>query len=122
MLPPEPFVLDARQALLDAQALFAGSAVPRGFFAVSWYGTATSDERGSFGIVDPVMGLADCVGEVVEVTYSSLFVRQGQKTVRVYVIGSEQNLGTDLSITRRCYLELERLALDPINASVGIVQ
>jgi hypothetical protein len=121
MLPPEPLVLDGRQCLLDAQVLYAGSAVPRGFYAVSWYGSATSDERGSFGIVDPMMGLADCVGEIVEVTYSSLLVRQGSQTVRVYVIGSEQNLGTDLSITRRCYLELERLALDPITASVGIV-
>jgi hypothetical protein len=121
MLPPEPLVLDGRQCLLDAQVLYAGSSVPRGFYSVSWYGSATSDERGSFGIVDPMMGLADCVGEIVEVTYSSLLVRQGSQTVRVYVIGSEQNLGTDLSITRRCYLELERLALDPITASVGIV-
>jgi hypothetical protein len=121
MLPPEPLVLDGRQCLLDAQALYSGSAVPRGFYTVSWYGSATSDERGSFGIVDPMMGLADCVGEIVEVTYSSPLVRQGSQTVRVYVIGSEQNLGTDLSITRRCYLELERLALDPITASVGIV-
>lgn len=121
MLPPEPLVLDGRQCLLDAQALYTGSAIPRGFYSVSWYGSATSDERGSFGIVDPMMGLADCVGEIVEVTYTAQ-LGQGQRTVRVYVIGSEQNLGADLSITRRCYLELERLALDPISASVAIVQ
>jgi hypothetical protein len=32
-----------------------------------------------------------------------------------------QNFGTDLGITRRCYMELERLAIEPISASVGIV-
>jgi hypothetical protein len=120
MLPPEPLVLNGRQCLLDAQALYSGSAVPRGFYTVSWYGSATSDERGSFGIVDPMMGLADCVGDIVEVAYTPL-LSQGSQTVRVYVIASQQNLGTDLSITRRCYLELERLALDPITASVAIV-
>lgn len=114
MLPPEELVLDGRQDFLDAQAAFPGDSVPLGFFSVSWYGSTVSDERGSFGVVDPAMALADAVGEVVEVTYN-------KRKVRVYVIGSQQNLGTDLGITRRSYLALELLAIDPISATIGVV-
>lgn len=114
MLPPEPIVLNGRQAFLDAQAAFAGTSTPLGFFTVSWYGTAVSDERGSFGVVDPDMGLANAVGEVVEIDYNG-------EAVRVYVIGSQEGLGTDLGITRRCYLALELLAVEPITVTIGAV-
>jgi hypothetical protein len=114
MLGPEPLVLAARQCFLDAQAEFAGVVVPLGFFTVSWYGTLVSDEHGSFGIVDPAMGLANSVGDVVEVGY-------GGDTVSVYVIGSQDGLGTDLGITRRSYLAICPLAVEPITATVGTV-
>lgn len=123
MLGPEPLVLDGRQAYLDAQASFPGLALPRGFFAISWYGTSISDERGSFGVVDPMGPLADVVGDVVEVVYYPGLLRsQGTRTVRVYVIGSQLGLGTPIGITRRSYLALESLAIEPITASVGVVQ
>lgn len=114
MLPPEESVLDGRQAFLDAQEAFPGDSVALGFYSVSWYGSSVSDERGSFGIVDPAMALADAVGEIIEVTYS-------KRKVRVYVIGSQGNLGTDLGITRRAYLALGLLAVDPISAQIGVV-
>lgn len=114
MLPPETLVLDGRQAFLDAQAAFAGPTTSLGFFSVSWYGSAVSDERGSFGIVDPAMGLADAVGEIVEVSYNS-------RNVYVYVIASQDGLGTDLGITRRSYMALELLAIEPITATVGVL-
>lgn len=114
MLPPEPSVLDGRQGFLDAQAAFAGPATSLGFFTVSWYGSAVSDERGSFGVVDPAMDLADAVGEIVAVSYHD-------RIVYVYVIGSQDGLGTDLGITRRSYLALELLAIEPITATVGVV-
>ena len=114
MLGPEPLVLAGRQAFPDAQQDFLGVVAPLGFFAVSWYGTAVSDERGSFGVVDPAMGLAANVGDVVEVGY-------GGRTVRVYVIGSQAGLGTDLGITRRCYLAVALLVVEPITATVGTV-
>jgi hypothetical protein len=120
MLNPEPLVLEGRQCLLDAQASYSGSAVPRGFYTIGWYATAISDERGSFAVVDPQMGLADCVGEILELAYRPL-LSQSTLTVLVYVIGSVQNFGTDLGITRRCYLELEKLAVEPIIANVGVV-
>lgn len=123
MLGPEPLVLDGRQAFLDAQDRYLGVAVPRGFFTVSWYGTSVSDERGSFGIVDPMRALADLVGDVVEIVYYPGMLRsQGTRSVRVYVIGSQQSLGTDLGITRRSYLALENLAIEPLTASVGVVE
>lgn len=122
MLGPEPLVLDARKALLDAQTAFVGTAPSRGFFNVSWYGTGLSDERGCFGVVDPALALADLVGDVVEVMYYPPLTRAWEtRTVRVYIIGSQQDLGTDLGITRRAYLNLELLAVEPIIASVGIV-
>jgi hypothetical protein len=107
-------VLDGRQAFLDAQEAFAGNSVLLGFFTIGWYGSNVSDERGSFGIVDPAMALADAVGEIVEVTYRT-------RKVRVYVIGSQQDLGTDLGVTRRSFLALGLLAVDPISAAVGVV-
>lgn len=123
MLGPEPLVLDGRQALADAQRLYGGSATPRGFYSAGWYGTAVSDERGSFAIVDPMMALAGYVGEIVELQYFPLALREfALRKVRVYIIGSQQNLGTDIGITRRCYLALERLALDPITVAVGVVR
>jgi hypothetical protein len=116
MLAPEPPVLDGRQAFLDAQDSdsFAGVATALGFFSVSWYGSTVSDERGSFGIVDPSMALTDAVGEIIEVGYKG-------RSVRVYVIGSQDGLGTDLGITRRCYMALELLAVEPITATIGVV-
>lgn len=114
MLGPEPLVISARQAFLEAQADLAGVVVALGFFTVSWYGTAVSDERGSFGVVDPAMGLADSVGDVVQVGY------QG-RTASVYVIGSQPGLGTDLGVARRAYLALELPAVEPIIATVGTV-
>ena len=123
MLPPEELVLDGRQALLDANRLFAGAATPRGYYQVSWYGSATSDERGSFAVVDPAMGLADCVGEILEVQFYPFLLSDFQtRSVRVYVIASLQDLGTDLGITRRAYAALQSLADEPITANVGIVQ
>lgn len=114
MLPPEAAVLDARQAFLDAQDALAGISTPLGYFTVSWYGTAVSDERGSFGVVDPAMGLANAVGETIEVDYNG-------RSVRVYVIGSQDGLGTDLGVTRRSYMALELLAVEPITATIGVV-
>jgi hypothetical protein len=123
MLGPEPRVLTGRQALLDAQRLLIGSALTRGYFSVSWYGTALSDERGSFGVVDPARALADLVGDIVEVAYYPPLTRAFElRTVRVYLIGSQSGLGTDLGITRRNYMALERLAIEPITASIGVVQ
>lgn len=112
MLGPEPLVLVGRQCFLDAQAGFAGVVAALGFFTVSWYGAQISDERGSFGVVDPAMGLANIVGDVVEVGYQD-------DTVRVYVIGSQDGLGTDIGITRRAYLSICPLAIEPITATVG---
>jgi len=123
MLGPEPLVLDGRQAFLDAQGKYIGLAVPLGFFTVSWYGTTISDERGSFGVVDPMGPLADLVGDVVELVYYPGMLRsQGTKSVRVYLIGSQLGLGSNIGITRRSYLALESLAVEPLTATVGVVQ
>jgi hypothetical protein len=114
MLDPEPAVLDGRQAFLDAQAAYAGQVVPLGFFTCSWYGTAVQDERGSFAVVDPAMGLANAVGEVVQIQYQ-------RRTVNVYVLGSQDGLGTDIGVTRRSYMAFSLLAQEPVTVTVGAV-
>lgn len=123
MLAPEPYVLDGRQAFDDAQRLFAGATVPLGFFEVAWYGSATQDERGCFAVVDPMMGLADMVGDILEVTfYPQISGPSMTRSARVYVIGSQQDLGSDLAVTRRTYMTLQVLAIEPITARIGLVQ
>jgi hypothetical protein len=107
-------VLVGRQAFFDAQQGFSGVVVAMGYFTVSWYGSSVSDERGSFGVVDPAMGLADSVGDVVQAGYNG-------RTVSVYVIGSQPGLGTDLGLSRRSYMALELLAIEPLTATVGTV-
>jgi hypothetical protein len=114
MLDPEPLILDGRQCFIDAQGAYAGQVTPLGFFTCSWYGTAVQDERGSFAVVDPAMGLANAVGEVVQIAYQ-------RRTVNVYVLGSQEQLGTDIGITRRSYMALGLLAVEPITVTVGSV-
>jgi hypothetical protein len=115
MLPAEPAIIAGRQALVDAQAQFAGAATPLGNFTVGWYGTEVSDERGSFALVNPVGRLAQAVGDFLEVRYAD------QRTV-VYVIGSYNYLTTDLALTRRAYLAICRLSLQPILTPVELIR
>lgn len=114
MLPPEPAVLAGRQGFLDAQAAFADPSSMLGLCPVSWYGTAVSDERGSFALVDPLGKVADRVGDILAVTCRG-------RTVYVYVIGSAPDLGADLALTRRAYLAISVLAIEPITATIGLV-
>jgi hypothetical protein len=114
MLPPEPLVLAARQAFPDAQVLLSGVPQTLGWFQVGWYGTNTSDERGSFAVVDPLGPLAAKVGDRVQVTY------QG-RNVNVYVIGSVTGLLADIGLARRPYMALSLLATDPITAQVAVL-
>jgi len=115
MLPPEPAVLAAREDFADAQALLAGVPSIVGYYTLGWYGTETSDERGSFGLVDPNGPLAGAVGNAVELT-----VAQGG-SVNVYVIGSLANLGTVIAVTRRAYMAVALLADDPVLATVALL-
>jgi hypothetical protein len=114
MLPPELIVLACRQDFADAQQALAGASVNLGSYEVGWYGTGTSDERGSFAIVDPMLPLAPTVGEILQVAI-------GSRSVFVYVIGSLTGLGLALALARRPFLGISLLAFDPVLASVGVV-
>jgi hypothetical protein len=114
MLPPEPVVIDGRQGFADAQTDFAGSATPLGNYYVSWYGTNTSDERGSFAVVNPFGALSTYVGDFLQVVYRG-------RSVIVYVIGSFNGLTTDLGLARRPYLAICRPSLDPIFTPVELI-
>jgi hypothetical protein len=114
MLPPEPAVIAGREDFADAQALLSGGATGLGNFYASWYGTNVSDERGSFAVVNPDGGLSSAVGNFLEVIYNG-------NSVSVYVIGSYTLLNTDIGLTRRAYLSICRLSLDPIYVAVGLI-
>ena len=114
MLPPEATVLIARQCFLDAQDGLSGATTPLGYVSTSWYGTSLSDDRGCFAVVDPAGALASYVGDVLQVGL-------GARSVFVYVIGSQAELLTDLAVTRRAYMALSLLAVEPISARIGVV-
>jgi hypothetical protein len=114
MLPPEPAVIAARYDIDDAQELFLGSTQPLGSFNVCWYGTDTQDEIGSFGLVNPTGPLATYVGDYLQVRYQGLFVT-------VYIIGSSVTLPADIGLTRRSFLAVSRLTLEPLYTPVLLV-
>jgi hypothetical protein len=114
MLPPEPDVLLARQAFCDAQAAMVGALKRIGDFSVGWYGTDTSDERGSFAVVNASGPLIGNVGDYLHVV-------NGRHDVFVYVIGSKTNLLTDLALTRRSYQQIQLLAVEPTTCKVDLV-
>jgi hypothetical protein len=114
-LPSEPEVLSARQGFFDAQAELAGTPVERklGLLTCGWYGTALSQERGSFVLVNQDGPLADAVGERLRLTYRT-------RSVYVYCFGAD-SLDWDLHVTRRVYTALELLCVDKIDVIVEIV-
>lgn len=114
MLPPEPAVLAARMGFPDAQIALVGSPRRLGTFTVSWYGTEISDEIGSFAVVDPTGPLSLLVGDFLQISYQ-------QRSVNVYVIGSYSTLLSDIAISRRSYLAINRLAQDPVLANVAVL-
>ena len=114
MLPPEPAVLAGRLGFIDAQAAMLGAPRVIGISSVSWYGTDVSDERGCFGLVDPAGALYDKVGDFLKLTVLGL-------SVNVYIIGSYSGLTTDIAITRRAYLAISLLAVEPVNAIIAVL-
>jgi hypothetical protein len=63
------------------------------------------------------------VGDIVEIVHHPLHLRShGNRSVRVYVIGSQSRLGHDISITRRAYTSLELLPLNPLLVNVSLVK
>jgi hypothetical protein len=114
MLPPEPAVLTGRLAFADAQVAMIGASMPVGILAVSWYGTDVSDERGCFGLVNPGGSLFSRVGDF-------MMLKVGQRSVIVYIIGSYSGLSTDIAVTRRCYMAISDLAVEPVDAIVSVL-
>jgi hypothetical protein len=115
MLPATIEVLLARQGFPDAQVAMLGAQKLVGFFHASWYGTNTDDERGCFAVVDELGPLTNYVGDFV-------YVSNGKRGVYVYVIGSKRALLSDIALTRRAFMAISLLAVDPIYAKVSVVQ
>lgn len=122
MLPAEPEILLGRQGFADAQAGMAGAHQIVGFYQLGWYGTDTDDERGSFGVVNAAGPLLGYIGDFLNLEVAG-------RSVYVYIIGSKTNLLTgvgegsplDLAVTRRTYLAVANLAIEPVRAKVSLV-
>jgi hypothetical protein len=108
-------ILDARQGFSDAQAALADTAIERlsGLYGCGWYGTNTSRERGSFGLVNRGGPLEELVGDRVKLT-------AGDYSVNVYLFGSEA-LDHDIHITRRAFAAVSLLAVDRIDVIVEVL-
>lgn len=116
MLPPEPEVLEAREAFPDAQELLSARVSTGVVYerqALSWYGSIISDERGSFGVVNPDGPLADLVGDHVRITHR-------EEVVVVYVAAAAE-VPTPLAITRRAFLALGRLTEENITVTLEVL-
>ena len=114
MLDPSTYVLAGRRGLPGAQEVLSGAVKRLGYYTVNWYGTSVSDETGSFALVNPNGPLNDYVGDILQITVK-------HATVFVYVLGSSRAIDSDLGLTRRAYLEISLLPLNPITALVAVV-
>lgn len=84
--------------------------------SLTWHGTVTSPERGSFALVQRDGRFTDLIGERVRV---STFLG---RSVNAYVLGvADLNEEDDLSVTRRLFLALAPLATDSLNVRVEIL-
>jgi hypothetical protein len=115
MLDPSTYVLAGRRGLPGAQGELMGAARLLGYFSIGWYGTSVSDEIGSFALANPDGPLVDYVGEVLQVTLQ-------HRTVYVYLLGTSREIESDIALTRRAFLEISLLPLDPIGALVAVVK
>jgi hypothetical protein len=115
MLQSSPRVRQVRQCLPDAQAALAGAVMQLGYFTVRWHWMDVSDELGSFAVVDGNSPISGMVGDTA-------WVSSGARGVAAYVIGSQHNLGADISIERRAFMQIGLLAESPMSARVGVVR
>lgn len=104
-------VLAARRAFGVAQELLAGGPVQAAVsLSVGWHDSSVNPESGSFAVVQSNAGLDDLIGEVVLVTFYS-------RSVFAYVL-EDDDVPTQLSLTRRCFLALNRLSIVSLQCNV----
>lgn len=113
MLPPEPNVLLSRQCFADAQLAMIGAKTTLGFYTVGWYAAVVDDDRGNFAVVSSTGPLVAYVGDFLN-------LKHGKRDVYAYVIGSVNDLDTDLAVTRRTYMAIELLAREPARVKVSL--
>jgi hypothetical protein len=107
-------ILAARRAFGVAQSLLAGGPVEAPVaLTVGWHDSSVNSESGSFAVVQSNAGLDDLVGEVVQVTFYN-------RSLFAYVL-EDADVPTQLSITRRLFLALNRLTVVSLQCSVAPV-
>ena len=121
----EPEMLIGRRAFKEAQKLIVGataeSPYEKRLFTCSWYGTSIDPERGCFAVVKDTSVLYGGVDVTQGIVGDYVEIRYQNKSVRVYVIGSDSTLDADIALSRRAYLALEILPKRPIDVYVSVV-
>jgi hypothetical protein len=104
-------ILHGTRAFPKTQELFEGTPISV-FFSnpvqCTWYGSEVSPYRGAFCVVGEGEGLSDLVGEFVQLTYKQ------ERTITLYCLAETPLIEVPLAISRRAWLEIERLSLDEI--------
>jgi hypothetical protein len=108
-------ILAARRAFAVAQTLLAGGAIQAAQnLSVGWHDSSVNSESGSFAVVQSNAGLDDLIGEVVKVSFYD-------RSVFAYVL-EDDDVPTQVSITRRLFLALNRLTIVSLECGVVPVQ
>lgn len=113
-----PHDVIARMGFLDAQALLAGEVQdsPTYETTTAWHGTIVDDNKGSFAVVRAGGPLAGLVGQRLQVTSKT-----HDRSVLVYVFAAITTLGSDISLARRAFAQLDLLSADTLDVHLGIV-
>lgn len=116
-LPSEPEILEARRSFPDAQSALddgVGEKVADGPFALGWYGTSVSRERGAFAVVADRGLLSDLIGDRVRIVYDTA-------SVVAYVFGGAVFDTCDIAVTRRAFAALELLVVERIDVEIEVL-
>lgn len=112
----------ARLPFPDAQRTFAEGAAPvppsalRYYATCGWHGTLTNPERGAVALVATGGTLTDLVGDRLRVTNLAT-----GKQVYVYCLAESDELPWDISLSRRSFAEVGRLALESTETLIEVL-
>lgn len=114
--PGEPEVEAGRRAFATAQELLADVAVERlpNLVSVGWHDTSRHPERGSFAVVRSGAGYDDLFGDTLLLTEP-----ESGRQVYAYVLGS-RDVPADISLSRRTFMALGRLASETLDCIVEL--
>lgn len=119
VLQYETELVIGRRSFASAQAafsLFQGVQSIHTLVSLSWHGTNTDVNEGSFAVVQTGSALEELVGEIVRVKVDA-------RSVYAYVV-TAADISVDMTLARRPFMAVGLLAQSPggLNATVEVLQ